>query len=543
MLLSAANLENLIKCLYCGKIYDIPKLLPCGNNICKSCMIKCPFVECKYCKLNHDLKNNNLETNVALVELIKIYKANEKSVMHQENDNPSTSRKMSIHDMNDGENSLNEKLNHYLKMVDHKVKLFNHSYFETKQFIESKNKNVSEKIMETTNDLIKNVKTIEGNLLKDVENRNEEILTDLKHKHHDNEIVKRLKKEINDEYQIILNTLDKPDANIPTILENLELLNIKLDDNSKYIVNKTTNGLEFTKNELPPINTTFIGDIEYDSEYRIDTLTKILHLNNALMVDKFDYSYLITGPLINKAIALLSRNKIFFLDEKLYGKVRVTTLRIIYYDKTILRNQEINLHLEIFSNYCIHDKHILITFEDSRGHFLVHLYDINLKKKAETLVKQNIVSIKMNDSRIYLISDKNPIVHEYDYDLNFLKSYGQNKKEKKKFFLKGKIIAFNSEKIFVKYEYDLRVVSMAKGELLYKFTFNDIVTSHILLDYHTEKYIAFNGYRKLSYYNHEGKLITDNKIRIFEQDFDEFQLTKSGHFAFVDHKKHFMAII
>ena len=538
MYLSAGDVENLVKCLYCNKTYDLPKLLPCGNNICKSCMITYPFVECKYCKLNHDLKEKKLETNLALVTLIKVYKANESS-LHESNVDPSTSKMSTYGD----ENSLNGKLNHYLKMVDHKINLFNTSYYETKHSIESKNKNVSQQIMETTNDLIQNVKNIEGNLLKDVENRNEEILIDLKHKHHDNENVKRLKKEVNDEYQIILNDLNKTDVDIPSMLEKLELLNIKLDDNSKYIVRKTTNGLEFTKNELPQINTTFIGDIEYDSEYRIDTLTKIIHLNNALMVEKFDFSYLITGPLINKAIALLSRNKIFFLDEKLYGKVRVTTLRIIYYDKTILRSKEVCLHLEIYSSYCIHDKHILIAFEDSRNHFLIHLYDINLKKVAETLVKHNIVSIKMNDNRVYLISDKNPIVYEYDYELNFLKSFGQNKKQKKKFFLKGTIVALNSEKIFVKYEYDLRVVSMGKGELLYKFTFNDIVTSHIFLDYHTEKYIAFNGYRKLSYYNHEGKLITDNKIRIFEQDFDEFQITKSGHFAFVDHKKKFMAII
>ena len=113
MYLSAGEVENLIKCLYCNKTYDMPKLLPCGNNICKSCMITYPFVECKYCKLNHDLKEKQLETNLALVTLIKMYKTNE-STLHESNVDPSTSRKMNTYG---DENSLNGKLNHYLKKL------------------------------------------------------------------------------------------------------------------------------------------------------------------------------------------------------------------------------------------------------------------------------------------------------------------------------------------------------------------------------------------------------------------------------------------
>lgn len=106
----------------------------------------------------------------------------------------------------------------------------------------------------------------------------------------------------------------------------------------------------------------------------------------------------------------------------------------------------------------------------------------------------------------------------------------------KSYFVRDEIIAINNEKIFVKYDSTLRLVCRTTGSILYTIDkIDDLKKSTVYLDYNKEKYIVFNGYDKIIYYNHKGEVITYNKLRNINEKIDEFQFSRSGHFAFISY--------
>ena len=116
--------------------------------------------------------------------------------------------------------------------------------------------------------------------------------------------------------------------------------------------------------------------------------------------------------------------------------------------------------------------------------------------------------------------------------------------EKKPFYVKEEIIAINAEKLFVKDSGVLRQVCRNTGAILNTIEkIDELKQSKIFLDYHKEKYIVFNGYDKVVYYNHKGDQITFNKLRNVKKKFHEFQFSRSGHFAFINYDDCTMLVI
>ncbi len=194
--------------------------------------------------------------------------------------------------------------------------------------------------------------------------------------------------------------------------------------------------------------------------------------------------------------------------------------------------------------YKVFDKAILIAFQKQRQTTIVQMYDLNLKLLRDQSFKFEVQGLFMNEERIFLLKDtkSSPLINEYDYEFILREQFGQIKYEKKPYYIKNEIVTIDNQKIYVKLDDELRILCINSGEVLSKINIIDLKISKIYLDQKREKFLLFNGYNKLSYFNHLGTLLVDNKLR-FDENFNEFQFTRSGHFAFINTNKNFLLAI
>ncbi|CAF1067979.1 unnamed protein product [Brachionus calyciflorus] len=444
---------------------------------------------------------------------------------------------------------MNPELVGQLIMLNKKIDLINNGYTLGRKKIENECEKIKSEINNAVQFLIDQIQKKRDIMITDVDLYKNEALMDHKERYH-NEKVEKMKKSINSAHKIIFENFDhlcnsnKLDSNdeYRCLIERISSLNTKINDSNNRLIpdlNSTVNIL-FSKSDQF-IHIPFIGDITYESVSKIDMVAKISHLNNYNQQRLINLDHLMDTFLLAKFIGLISKNKILILYEKVYGKVTSIFLKIGYLDGTLLYEQEVR-NKGSLNNYCIYDNNILVHFRKGHKDHIIHLYDTSLKLIQDHAIYFDIESLLMNDDSIFLISEKKPFVNEFDFKLNYKKSYGQKTKEQKAFYVKDEIFAITDMKIFVKMENEVRLLNRANGEFLCKIDFDDLKISTIFLDFNKEKYLVFNGFDKLSYYNHKGELIISSKLRIKEV-FNQFQYSRSGHFAFINNKKNIILVI
>jgi hypothetical protein len=244
---------------------------------------------------------------------------------------------------------------------------------------------------------------------------------------------------------------------------------------------------------------------------------------------------------IQKSIDIISKNKIFLLYEKIYGKVKLTSLQIFYPNLTLLCETQ----AKGIGNYLCHaifDKNLVIAFKRSKKDIILQVYEIkDLRLIKDLPINYEIAKILLSEGKIYVISEKKPFINEYDIELNYKKSYGQKEKENKPYFVKDDVITIACNKIFTRHEDRIILLNLETGESIASFQIPDLRKSCVYVDFNKEKYLVYNGFNKLSYYNHKGELLTENKLRQNE-NFEIFQYSKSGHFAFINKAKNLCLI-
>ena len=78
MFYEASSLDRILICLNCLQRFDKPKLLPCGESICESCLLKLPStantnVLCPYCKIYHESSSTfGFPTEKIVAELLQL---------------------------------------------------------------------------------------------------------------------------------------------------------------------------------------------------------------------------------------------------------------------------------------------------------------------------------------------------------------------------------------------------------------------------------------------------------------------------------------
>lgn len=444
-----------------------------------------------------------------------------------------------------------ERLQNYFNDVESKVSLLNNGYMNLKKTIKDEFDYISHQIHNESVSRKRELNELEAKLDNDIKLKLYEIMFDLKQKYELNESADEKRREINKMFEAIQCDYQKRDEmtqeETSALLEKIQQLSTMIDDNPKLSAPiLPDNIVKFSKSdthlELP-----VIGEIFYDNSYRLDIVNQVKNLNDQFKMVFVDLNKVFKESGVTKSVTLISKNKILYIYEKMYGRIKTTSLFIVYsYDMTILRKTEIDHHLETLVTHCVYDRTICLVFRKGKKDFLIKLFDIDLTFLREKFIDFEPTKVKMNKNRIFFINEmkKTNCLREFDHDLNYIKKFGQLRTEKRSYCLKGDLIALNENKIFIKYKNMIKVLSYSTGKLLYSFTINDMDDrARVFLEYHTEKFLVYNGFTRISYFNHEGNLLATNKLRLIDHHFDEFQFTMNGNFAFINNDKKYLIII
>ena len=451
------------------------------------------------------------------------------------------------------------RIANFFTEVKDKVKYINQSYGDARRSVEEQFRSVSSAVQAQTEQRHRELSAMELKLQNDVKQRLYEVLFDLRQRYEMNQHVNKFHVDMNKHFEAISSELNASNnksgstalsnEQIKSLFERIEALNANIEENRCKLVPARIEHapLRFTKSERL-LELPLIGEINMEATFRFDTITQIRQLNDNFKMSLYDLSgeALFTAPCVTSFMALIAKNKILFLHEKMHGRIRTTSLFVVYYDLSIMHRVELDHHLETLCTCCVHGRTICVAFRRSKGEFLVKLFNAELKLLKENLILfDELDTICMSGTRISLVNStksKN-CVCELDYSLSVIKRFGQRTSPTRAFYVKGELLAVNDHKVFVRDKQDIRVMSYSTGKLLYKFSIGDLDDKCVVrLDYHTEKFLVFNGYEKLSYYNHEGALIVSNKLR-FHEKFDGFQHSLYGNFAFVNCEKKLMLVI
>lgn len=294
------------------------------------------------------------------------------------------------------------------------------------------------------------------------------------------------------------------------------------------------NNLSEDRHVMKNIQNTVIHDND-------NSTNKINYLNNEFKYKIHNLTNILKFKPVRKEFKVLNHNMVLVVTEVFHGKINTTYLQLVE-NKTVKTQIEINNHLVNFFSCFVNDRYILVVFTSGKRIYNFHLFDLSLNLVIKKDFNFEIKKVIMNEFNIYILSDqKKTYIREYGFELVKLAKFGQIKNPKRSFYIRGNVINVTSDKIFTNHESSIIVLSKGKGEVLLKFNADDLTTSIVFLD-KMNNYLVFNGFSKLSLYNSNGELITANKIR-YPERFDEFQLTQSGHFAFINSSKNFIIVL
>lgn len=476
----STDLKVLLKCQFCLNEYNIPKILPCGNNICSQCIHQVisatrsnkPTIRCKYCDMEHAI-GEDMMTNYSVLNLIQAINSNNRAHLK----NTSYTRQQA---------STNRA-----KLV---------------------NNNTSMPVLPTI-------------------------------------------REVSSKTSSPLPPASAPIMMPPSDWHEISRLILPADAGDNPEMNSLVNHIKLINNSY--------------SQLRVDM--------NWIFHDGFHSKNNVT-----KSIASISSEfKLVYLYERVYGRVKTCYLTVIKLSEHSNRLFKFN-STEISDQFChfqsmkCDEKFIVLVFRCWQDQFHIKVLDsASLAIKAE----QRIFGIEIEDlmldkDRIYLITRDadskkclsfNSLVKEYDTTLlKKMRSFGQNRKESKPFFLGDEIIDIRSEKIFVKYQNTIRALSTLNGSFLYKFELDRVSLAIVVVlkredveigsskeatqaELTDDMFQIYNGFDKISLVNNTGKSIVENKLRLDDwavgDRFDDlFYFKTTKRFGFVNSEKNYVLI-
>ena len=571
---TGATSSELTKCSNCSDTYFNGTLYPCGYALCKKCLEtttttttrlneKGHFV-CPKCSAHHN-KTTHMQMRTGSLSATAEHVEASRSPPPLPPPPPQTASAMVYDDRSLAE--LRNRLDAYYRVVEGKMDLVNNLTTIARFNVEKECRQVSAEIDEAVCELVRLIEHKRSVMLRDVDAAKTDLMIAINERYENNDAAVHFKHELNRSFKSLVREMaggnNKSEDTMRSLVEKLSALNSRIDDNRKYIPADLCAGITFTKatttttsdNKSAPATAavvidTLIGDINYECVYKSDMLGKIRNLNNKFQHRCIELAPVLAAdlPTISKEVAVLSKNKLLLIYQKLFGKIKSLFVKVVYYDGSVLREIEIK-NVGVFHAHVVHARTLLLLFKKSKRDYVLQRYDMFLKLERELAIEYEVSAVLMNESRIFLVRERSgraadDCVYEYDCDLRFVDAFGQVKSRRAPYYVRGDIFAICNEKIYVKHESEIRLVSRTSGELLvaYEVLSENLKNVKIFLDNNKEKYVLFNRFNKISYLNHKGELIGENKLR--DSDFyDDFQYTKSGHFAFVDYKRDTVLIL
>ena len=524
------EIRDLLKCFICSRTFDVPKVMPCGVSVCETCISKSyDSVDCSYCNQKHEISKNGFSTNYSIDRLLKLIEKRSKDFGFQEIKKDRTNNNLN-HIYDNIVVKSTELSNSESKSIETMSKK---NYEDAKEAIENEFSEVEQKINKSVILLINDIDDLKQKILKEIQLFKKELYIDLNEKFEsENLSFLKFKKEIN---QL------KNSKNLILETKKLELLENKME----FLIGcnkplKKMISIDFMKNKAVH-NVTLIGELSY-GYYQYDIVSKIKHINNSEIQIEADLSPLLKQDHLNKkAFGIFAKNKIILIYEKFFGRVLSLFINSIYLDGTVVDSNEI-IGVGSFHKHYIFDKYLLISFRLRKKSFALHLFNDKLELLKMLTIDHEIQDIYMANKEIYVIAMNNKsLIYEYDYEFVLKTCFGQKTNAKKAFFINGEIFSIFNDKIYVKTETQINILSKSNGETLEKIHLNLKLDRLVQGMNDANRFILFENGKRLSLYEKEELVIENTLTNKFT--FDECQLTKSGHFCFINLNNNILFIV
>lgn len=363
-------LREILKCPHCSSMLDEPKLLPCGASMCLKCLQALNFQieKCPICKNKHKINPSALLEHPDTIKLLEIYKIKYDTLSrslanssHQLYENCKVQSRSSggggcliggggsldrrrprsqppakleeIISNNSGlpRTEMHNRLNEYMKKLVERVNIIENGYEQTKVLIDEEIDAIKTEIHTKADMLIDQIIEKRDTMIRDVEMYKDELLVDHFERFVQNEKFKVFQDDVVSEFKQIRSDVERLDFQkkdseaFRNLLQRIEKLNATINDNQRLLPETDLKvGLAFKANKWPDINVPMLGDITYDSIYKIDIKSKIESFNNDYQHFKFEFGSLIDENPVSKNIGIISKNKFLVLYEKILGKVSLT---------------------------------------------------------------------------------------------------------------------------------------------------------------------------------------------------------------------------
>jgi hypothetical protein len=486
MYFQKSEIEEKLMCPKCKKRFDEPKIMPCGDSICKSCLDKIVInndlrIKCPICRVEHKIPiQGELPTQKILVDLLKL-------------------KPVQVY-----RGEMLEKLDSNLKSIEKRIEKFftelslNFQEMQIQEHCEMlRNEIISDCQIDSPNSNIEH----KTKLLDEVSLYEKRCMENLRKpsSSQKNNVIKFFENS-NSKLIKFIDLLKNNNGLNDKIVENILNVTIVLD-------NKLKNGATFFKSLLFRGKFLIYKEKNGDKRLKIDadSLYVIAPTAKELMYDEFTYIDILNiERLLQKdmnkciisysALCLNINNQIIkgiwlaiFSSERLvfcFSIYNEATLKHEIHLKLMNRNGELTKESFDKDSDCelilmtTNQTSVIIALKyknDDNVAYKLNIYNLDLNLKRSRLIAYKPLLIYCTDCFIYVLSETSPFIHCHEWNLNEKYSFGQDKNEDEPFYIP------NLSQIFIRDEHlyvrdheniDIKVFDLNEGYFIKKIEIN-----------------------------------------------------------------------
>jgi hypothetical protein len=444
------TIESELECKLCKNQFNDPRLLPCGNTCCLSCIISISIEDrmfkCPCCESKHKAKDdpNDYPVQNTIVNLLNTTKMKiDSQFIKLDFEQKLEDFYQNLNDLSDKHDNLTEHLNNYCESLRCQILI------KTDSFKEILNRQYEEallKINEFEKEITEKWKLEQESNTNQI-NENRKIYNEMK----DYIFIKEPKRQ------------------------DIEQAILKIKSNSTQIQNES----ERIKNslfslKLIPNNEEFVFPIVADI-LRVLKCEKLELTNQRSNYSIFDAAY--------------SGEKLFiyyYNDE--YDAI-VSTCMHVYNEKPVFKFEKGNSDVSKVESFYLFGDYLI---ETQNGKIYIYKQDSILQDASSKYTfKKKLISICATDSIIAALDHKYKMIC-YSFELEYLKSIGQNENKNEPFYFNGvKQIDIRDGTLYLRRNNSIELMNESNGIVIksiqvnnnYKFIIDDEMKQLIVFSY------------------------------------------------------------
>jgi hypothetical protein len=509
--------EKKFNCFNCHQRFIIPKLLPCGQTICETCLNKqlsksSTCINCPSCFKVHEFETktttDSFPTQKILYEMLKL-------------------KPLKVH-----RGVLHNKLVKIISEIEYIIKNF-----------QSELNNIDSKIKQHCQFLRNEI--TDDYQLNHIENYEQKCLNSLSAQSAQRVFIQYLFNNSLLKVENWTKTVERVDITHKDenfIYNSAIAMKKMLINCSKFYDSLIFHG------ELLVIEYR-INLLKYDGFSFVDILNIDRLLSSSNRPSKIEYKNLVFNASfqILKSFCLsMIRLDAIIITLHVYNEISKNyeiILKSIDNDGELMNENLDNINCELVKMITC-DKFVLIAVKllNVYDGFYLKLYDFDFNLIRSVLIGFEPVSIYRSDCFIYVLSNKAPFIHVYNWYLEEIYSFGQDKQPSEAFYMPNVVQIFvRDEKVFVRDMECIKVLGLRSGEML--GLINVYMVDCLLHIDSIGRIIVIDQNNKISYvYDEDGNVLFDYDLG-YIGTISSFSIIYNGHLMISDDENKVLYVV